>query len=213
MFEYANDFDNDRINYGPCYPARLGGERTQIVEEAGAAILKVYETDFEIETKKDESPLTQADLASHHVIVAGLQSLTPHIRLSQKNPHRPLCRALAVAPLLACGSLRWHQEFVNRNGEFTVNVALIDANEAVFGIVGVPVQQKPHVGDKPVILEGALMDVNGDNRRCLERAMTMQNLSFGWLQAATTAASDWRDTLPSWHPNLPNVSAVLLGFP
>ena len=51
---------------------------TQIVEDAGAAILKVYETDFEIESKSDESPLTQADLAAHQVIVAGLQALTLH---------------------------------------------------------------------------------------------------------------------------------------
>ena len=49
----------------------------------------MYETDFEIETKKDESPLTQADLASHHVIVAGLQSLTPHIPIISEESAPP----------------------------------------------------------------------------------------------------------------------------
>ena len=50
-----------------------------IVEEAGAAILEVYNTDFEVQTKGDESPLTQADLAAHRVIVAGLEALSPQI--------------------------------------------------------------------------------------------------------------------------------------
>ena len=46
-------------------------------EEAGKAILKVYSSDFEVQSKEDESPLTQADLASHNCIVAGLEALTP----------------------------------------------------------------------------------------------------------------------------------------
>ena len=62
---------------------------TQIVEEAGAEILKVYETDFEIQTKSDESPLTQADLAAHQVIVAGLHSLTPEIPIISEESAPP----------------------------------------------------------------------------------------------------------------------------
>ena len=73
---------------------------TQIVEEAGAAILKVYETDFEIETKSDESPLTQADLASHHVIVAGLQSLTPNIPIISEESAPPPLPSARSGPVI-----------------------------------------------------------------------------------------------------------------
>lgn len=137
---------------------------TQIVEEAGAAILKVYETDFEIETKRDESPLTQADLASHHVIVAGLQSLTPHIPIiSEESAPPPFAERSQWPRYWLVDPLDGTKEFVNRNGEFTVNVALIDANEAVFGVVGVPVQQKIYVGDlnQSDPRRRAYVDVNG----------------------------------------------------
>ena len=120
----------------------------QIVEEAGARILDVYNTEFEVQAKDDESPLTQADLAAHHVILAGLTALTPNI---------PVISEEAAPPEFAVRS-QWQRywlvdpldgtkEFVNRNGEFTVNIALIDGHEPVFGIVGVPVQNKVYVGD------------------------------------------------------------------
>ena len=121
---------------------------TQIVENAGAAILKVYETDFEIETKSDESPLTQADLAAHQVIVAGLQALTPQIPIiSEESAPPPFAERSQWARYWLVDPLDGTKEFVNRNGEFTVNIALIDGHEAVFGVVGVPVQNKVYVGD------------------------------------------------------------------
>ena len=60
-----------------------------IVEKAGAAILEVYSTDFEIQRKNDESPLTQADLAAHREIVAGLQALSPQIPIISEESAPP----------------------------------------------------------------------------------------------------------------------------
>ncbi len=120
---------------------------TALAVEAGNAILTVYATDFDVESKSDESPLTQADLASHNTIVAGLQALTPDIPIISEEdglPEFPVRsqwdRYWLIDPLDGT------KEFVNRNGEFTVNIALIDKNRPVFGVVHVPVQEKTYIG-------------------------------------------------------------------
>ena len=137
----------------------------QIVEEAGAEILKVYETDFEIQTKSDESPLTQADLAAHQVIVAGLQSLTPEIPIiSEESAPPSFAQRSQWTRYWLVDPLDGTKEFVNRNGEFTVNIALIDGHDAVFGVVGVPVQNKVYVGDvnQSDLSLRAYVEINGD---------------------------------------------------
>jgi 3'(2'), 5'-bisphosphate nucleotidase len=115
--------------------------------DAGKAILEVYATDFDVQVKGDESPLTQADLASHHCIVRGLGVLTPDIPVISEEEGLPSFaergqwqRYWLIDPLDGT------KEFVNRNGEFTVNIALIDSNRPIFGVVHVPVQDKTYVG-------------------------------------------------------------------
>ena len=112
-----------------------------IAREAAEAILRVYGSDFDVERKADASPLTEADLAAHHCIVGGLARLTPGIPvLSEESAHtvaadvrRGWSRLWLVDPLDGT------REFVKRNGEFTVNIALIDAGVAVFGVIQAPV--------------------------------------------------------------------------
>ncbi|MDH3274037.1 MAG: 3'(2'),5'-bisphosphate nucleotidase CysQ [Gammaproteobacteria bacterium] len=118
-----------------------------LATEAGQAILEVYATDFDVQEKSDESPLTQADLASHHCIVAGLRQLTPDIPIISEEEGLPAFeerrqwqRYWLIDPLDGT------KEFVNRNGEFTVNIALIDSHRPVFGVVYVPVQDKTYLG-------------------------------------------------------------------
>ena len=119
-----------------------------IVKAAGDAILEVYDSDFEVENKADESPLTQADLAAHEVIIAGLTSLDPNIPVISEESVPPgydirqgWSRYWLVDPLDGT------KEFVNRNGEFTVNIALIEGQSPTWGIVGVPVQNTIYIGD------------------------------------------------------------------
>ena len=128
-------------------PASLVEPIVALAEDAGRAILEVYSTDFDVQTKGDESPLTQADLASHRWIDAGLRSLTPEIPIISEEAglpdfeeRREWQRYWIVDPLDGT------KEFVNRNGEFTVNIALIEDGTPVLGVVHVPVQDKTYVG-------------------------------------------------------------------
>ena len=119
-----------------------------LAHKAGLAILEVYETDFEVMGKADDSPLTQADLAAHRVLVAGLAELTPHIPvLSEEEKAPEFAVRQSWERYWIIDPLDGTKEFVNRNGEFTVNVALIDGHKAVLGVVGVPVQDRIFFGD------------------------------------------------------------------
>jgi len=115
--------------------------------DAGNAILEVYATDFDVQEKGDQSPLTQADLASHNCIVAGLAALTPDIPIISEEDGLPsFDERGAWQRYWLIDPLDGTKEFVNRNGEFTVNIALIDTHRPIFGVVHVPVQDKTYVG-------------------------------------------------------------------
>ena len=111
-----------------------------IAAEAGKRILEVYDRGFEVNNKSDGSPLTQADSAANEIIMERLARLTPDI---------PVLSEESAAVAYEERS-RWHtfwlvdpldgtKEFINRNGEFTVNIALIHERRPVLGVVHVPV--------------------------------------------------------------------------
>jgi 3'(2'), 5'-bisphosphate nucleotidase len=128
--------------------SRLIEALVDIVAAAGREIMKVYASKIEVETKEDASPLTRADLASHNLILRSLRSLTPEI---------PVVSEEAALPDLATrrtwnrhwlvDPLDGTKEFINRNGEFTVNIALVESHRATLGVVGVPTRQAIYVGD------------------------------------------------------------------
>lgn len=113
-----------------------------ICRDAGDAILEVYDReDFDVETKQDESPLTAADLASHKTILAGLADLAPEIPvLSEESDALPWSERQHWDRYFLIDPLDGTKEFISRNGEFTVNVALIENHVPVMGIVYVPVK-------------------------------------------------------------------------
>jgi len=121
----------------------------QLVLQAGQAIMQVYgQADFGVEQKKDDSPVTQADLAAHYVLVDGLAKLTPNIAIvSEEDP-----ASLEVPRQHSCywliDPLDGTKEFINRNGQFTVNLALIEHNRPSFGLVSTPVDQVLYWGGK-----------------------------------------------------------------
>ena len=118
-----------------------------VAEAAGKAILEVYASDFEVQSKADESPLTKADLAAHHCIVAGLEKLTPGMPIISEESGLPdFQERSAWDRYWLIDPLDGTKEFVNRNGEFTVNIALIDNQKPVFGVVHVPVKNKTYIG-------------------------------------------------------------------
>jgi 3'(2'), 5'-bisphosphate nucleotidase len=118
-----------------------------ISHRAGKAILDVYEQDFSVTNKKDNSPLTQADLASHAIICDALAKLTPDIPLlSEESTGVDFQTRFAWQQYWLVDPLDGTREFINRNSEFTVNIALISNHAPVFGVVHVPVSGVTYTG-------------------------------------------------------------------
>ena len=118
-----------------------------LAAEAGRAILEVYATDFDVQEKDDQSPLTQADLASHRVIMQGLAELTPDIPVISEEAGLPdFDERGQWNPYWLIDPLDGTKEFVKRNGEFTVNIALIENGQATMGVVHVPVTGISYLG-------------------------------------------------------------------
>lgn len=134
-----------------------------LAAEAGKAILEVYATDFDVQEKDDQSPLTQADLASHRVIMQGLAELTPDVPVISEEAGLPgFDERGQWNPYWLIDPLDGTKEFVKRNGEFTVNIALIENHQAVFGVVHVPVRNSTYSGCRGV---GAELRTNGEEAR------------------------------------------------
>jgi 3'(2'), 5'-bisphosphate nucleotidase len=119
----------------------------EIAAEAGRAILQIYDSDFAVELKEDRSPLTQADRAAHRIIVEGLNRLAVRLpvlseesAVSDIEDRRRWERYWLVDPLDGT------KEFVKRNGEFTVNIALIEGHKPVLGVVTAPVLGTAYAG-------------------------------------------------------------------
>ncbi|MHB1241228.1 MAG: 3'(2'),5'-bisphosphate nucleotidase CysQ [Gammaproteobacteria bacterium] len=111
-----------------------------LARAAGTRILEVYATDFGVDHKDDRSPLTAADLASHHAIIDGLRRLTPDVpALSEESARIPYAERASWRCYWLIDPLDGTREFVKRNGEFTVNIALIRDHTPVLGVVHVPV--------------------------------------------------------------------------
>ena len=111
-----------------------------LAEAAGREILAIYATDFEIQTKDDRSPVTAADLRADAVILDGLRTHAPDIAvISEESINQGIISDLASAPFFLVDPLDGTREFINRNGEFTVNIALIENATPVLGVVHLPV--------------------------------------------------------------------------
>ncbi|MBS0396427.1 MAG: 3'(2'),5'-bisphosphate nucleotidase CysQ [Proteobacteria bacterium] len=110
-----------------------------LAREAGAAILDVYAGEFDVTRKGDDSPLTVADLRSHRIISAGLAALAPEVPvISEEAELPPLAQRGAWDWLWLVDPLDGTREFVDRSGEFTVNIALIHRQVPVLGVLHQP---------------------------------------------------------------------------
>ncbi|MGH8427388.1 MAG: 3'(2'),5'-bisphosphate nucleotidase CysQ [Gammaproteobacteria bacterium] len=121
----------------------------RLVRRASEAILAIYgEKDFVVNIKADASPLTAADLASHHILDAGLKELNPELPvLSEENAtHYTAAQRQGWTRYWLVDPLDGTKEFVKRNGEFTINVALIEFGRPVLGIVHVPIEGTSYIG-------------------------------------------------------------------
>ncbi len=121
----------------------------RLAREADQAILEIYNTDFDVQDKSDDSPLTQADMASHRTIVKGLHELSPEIPvMSEESADISTEERLGWERYWLVDPLDGTREFIKRNGEFTVNIALIEHGHPVLGVVTVPAQGLAYHGSK-----------------------------------------------------------------
>lgn len=118
---------------------RIGAEFAAIAARAGEAIMAVYHTDFVTRMKADETPVTLADQHAEDIIVPALQALLPGVPvISEESCEVAPPAPVAAGPFVLVDPLDGTREFIARNGEFTVNIALIDRGAPVAGCVYAP---------------------------------------------------------------------------
>ncbi|MBD5801165.1 3'(2'),5'-bisphosphate nucleotidase CysQ [Azoarcus sp. Aa7] len=117
-----------------------------IAREAGEVVMSVYATDFSVRGKDDTSPVTEADERAEAVILAGLAALTPDVPAVAEE-------AVAAGRVPTIGARFWlvdpldgTKEFIKRNGEFTVNIALVGDGRPLLGVVLAPALGKLYAG-------------------------------------------------------------------
>lgn len=114
-------------------------EIRRIAIEAGGKIMAVYETDFDIEIKSDDSPVTTADLAANAHIEQELKNLTTQFPfLSEESAHLSFVERSKLETYWLVDPLDGTKEFINRGDSFTVNIALIHENKSILGVIYAP---------------------------------------------------------------------------
>lgn len=140
-------------------------ELEAVVRQAGDLILQVYGTAFEVQHKADTSPVTEADEKAETCITAALQKLGDHIPVVAEEAASQGLAPTVGARFWLVDPLDGTREFVARNGEFTVNIALIENGAPVLGLVYAPVLDHLYLG---AVGQGAWLVDQGQRRaiRC-----------------------------------------------
>ncbi len=145
-----------------------------IARAAGQVIMEIYATDFAVRGKEDASPVTEADERAEAVILAALKSLTPDVPIISEE-------AAAAGIIPDVGNRFWlvdpldgTREFIKRNGEFTVNIGLIDDHRPLLGIVLAPALDRLFAGH---VGSGAFIEEKGVRRTIACRAVPPEGLT------------------------------------
>lgn len=145
-----------------------------LARDAGRGILEIYATDFAVACKDDASPVTAADECAESIIVAGLTRLTPEIPVVSEE-------AAAAGRIPERGRRFWlvdpldgTKEFIGRNGEFTVNIALVEEGQPVLGVVLAPALNRLFAG---AVGDGAYVEDAVGRRRIHCRAVPAEGLT------------------------------------
>lgn len=168
---------------------------TAIAKDAGDAIMKIYNSaDFGVEQKADDSPLTLADKAANDVICAGLEKLDFKFPIiSEENKAVPYETRKDYDYYWLVDPLDGTKEFIKRNGEFTVNIALIRHQSPVMGVVYAPVLDEMYYAIKG---EGAFLEKDNTTTKLTAKNFTLQDpnlnvvCSRSHLNAGTQAFVD-----------------------
>ncbi|MFN8284720.1 MAG: 3'(2'),5'-bisphosphate nucleotidase CysQ [Chitinophagales bacterium] len=121
----------------------------EIAVNAGSAILEIYKQDFQVEFKSDDSPLTIADKTANEIIVKGLQQIDNTIPIiSEENKLIDYAERKSWTKCWIVDPLDGTKEFIKKNDEFTVNIALVENGVPVLGVVHVPAQNITYYAEK-----------------------------------------------------------------
>ncbi|MDA9006500.1 3'(2'),5'-bisphosphate nucleotidase CysQ [Litoricola sp.] len=176
-----------------------------LAKSAGEKIMAIYEQDFDVDYKDDSSPLTQADLASHHCIVDGLCERFPHIPiLSEESSDKEKLNRMSWQTYWLIDPLDGTKEFVKRNGEFTVNIALVTRHQPVFGVVYAPALDVTYWGDKS---SGAFKAEGGIDKAITVRPRSAK--SSDWVVVGSR--SHQSDEFKAFMQNYADADIVSLG--
>lgn len=138
----------------------------QLAQRAGERIMEVYATDFNVEHKDDKTPLTQADMAAHNTIVSGLKQITPTLPvLSEESARISFEEREQWQRYWLVDPLDGTREFIKRNGEFTVNIALIEDQKPTLGVVYVPVTKVMYFAS---LGQGAFKTLPGESPKAIQ---------------------------------------------
>ncbi len=128
--------------------AELLDALADIALAAGEAVMAVYRTDFSVDAKSDASPVTRADLDGERIILAGLARVAPQIPVVAEEAQASGAVATVARRFFLVDPLDGTREFVSKNGEFTVNIALIEDGVPILGVVLAPALDRLYLGGR-----------------------------------------------------------------
>lgn len=164
----------------------------QIALKAGEAIMAIYSREFTIEEKEDKSPLTEADKAANSIIVAGLEALPVSIPVLTEEAVEAFDGADDNGRYWLVDPLDGTKEFIKRNGEFTVNIALIEQGRPVLGVVYAPALDITYLGAEGV---GAFKAEGNNERQPIEVAVHAGDTAWRIVGSRSHASQDTLDWL------------------
>lgn len=152
-----------------------------VAEKAGEAVMEIYgQEDFAVAYKGDDSPLTRADIVSHEIILRHLRALTPDLPiLSEESESLTFAERQSWRALWLVDPLDGTKEFIKRNGEFTINIALIEDDRPVLGVVHAPALNVTYFAAESV---GAFKQTGGK----LPRQIVVTQYRYGPLKIVTS---------------------------
>ncbi len=185
----------------------------QAAVAAGEKIMEIYtdpSSDFGIERKADNSPLTRADKAAHQEIVSMLDQLSIPV-LSEEGRTIPYEERKGWSQLWIVDPLDGTKEFIKRNGEFTVNIALVEAGDPIMGVIYIPVTRELYYADREsgAFKVADVSDLNEIEQRAEKLPLKREHDSFRVVASRSHLSeqtSDFIEGLRATHPNIELVS-------
>jgi 3'(2'), 5'-bisphosphate nucleotidase len=149
-------------------------EVVAIARSAGDLVLEVYGTAFAVREKADATPVTEADERAESRILSGLAALTPHVPVVSEEAHSRGCVPHFDGRFWLADPLDGTREFIDRTGEFTVNIALVEDGEPSLGVVLAPALRRLFGGARGI---GAFVEQDGKRRRITCRRPPAEGLT------------------------------------